>query len=117
MAHLMSGDLEERVYTGVEQAQEQFRAEDTAMLSRENLSFLDDDEYASMLGQLAGTYKGVEVAFFDPFTKTVELEPEGGCAACAVSSFHIQRAIGTFLVEHVDPDLRVIVRSSPQTDF
>ena len=117
MTHLTTGDLEDRIYTGVEQAQEQFRSEDAAMLSRENLSFLDEEEYAAMIEHLAGTYKGVEVAYIDTFTKTVELEPEGGCAACAVSSFHIQRAIGSYLVEHVDPALRVIVRSAPQTDF
>ncbi|HVC30517.1 MAG TPA: hypothetical protein VND24_04960 [Steroidobacteraceae bacterium] len=117
MTHLMAGDLEQRIYAGVEQAQEQFRSEDAAMLSRENLSFLDDEEYAAMVEHLAGTYKGVEVAYVDAFTKTVELEPEGGCAACAVSSFHIQRAIGSYLIEHVDPGMRVIVRTAPETDF
>lgn len=117
MTHLGEGDLEDRIYTGVEEAQEQFRAEDAAMLRRENLPFLDDEEYAAMVEHLAGTYKGVEIDWIDTETKAVAIKPEGGCSACAVSTFHIQRAIGDYLAEHVDPELRVIVESPPQADY
>lgn len=109
--------FEERVYAAVEAAQERFRAEDQAMLARENFPFLEDEEYAAMLTSLAGTYKGVEVEWLDPSTKTVVLRPEGGCEACAIAAFHIQTAVGDYLIEHVDPDIRVSVRSAPATDF
>jgi Fe-S cluster biogenesis protein NfuA len=117
MAHLTEGDLQDRIYAGVAAAEEQFQAEDAAMLTRENLGFLDDAEYAEMIDHLQGTYKGVEIDWIDPFTKTVVLRPEGGCSACAISTFHIQKAIGAYLTEHVDPQLRVVVKSAPQTDF
>jgi len=117
MTHLSAGELEQRIYAGVAAAEEQFRAEDAAMLKRENLSFLDDEEYAAMLAHLEGTYKGVEIEWIDPVTKTVVLKPEGGCSACAISAFHIQKAIGDYLTEHVDPDVRVSVRAEPETDF
>lgn len=117
MTHLTEGDLEDRVYAAVAAAEEQFRAEDAAMLQRENLSFLDDAEYQEMVQHLQGTYKGVEIDWIDPFTKTVVLRPEGGCSACAISTFHIQKAIGAYLAEHVDPELRVVVKSAPETDF
>jgi Fe-S cluster biogenesis protein NfuA len=111
------GDFEDRVYAAVAAAEEQFRAEDQALLKRENFPFLDDSDYAAMIEHLAGTYKGVEIDWIDPYTKTVILKPEGGCSACAISTFHIQRAIGDYLTEHVDPDIHVSVRSAPQSDF
>jgi Fe-S cluster biogenesis protein NfuA len=117
MTHLAEGDFEDRIYAAVAEAEEQFRAEDAAMLDRENLGFLDDTEYRDMLQHLEGTYKGVEIDWIDPVTKTVVLRPEGGCSACAVSTFHIQRAIGAYLIEHVDPEVRVTVKSAPATDF
>jgi Fe-S cluster biogenesis protein NfuA len=110
-------DFEDRVYAAVAAAEQQFRAEDEALLKRENLPFLDDAEYQSMVEHLAGTYKGVEIDWIDPYTKTVVLKPEGGCSTCAISTFHIQKAIGEYLEEHVDPDIRVSVRSAPQSDF
>lgn len=116
MTHLAAGDLEDRIYTAVSEAEEQFRAEDAAMLRRENLSFLDDEEYQQMIEHLQGTYKGVEIDWIDPYTKTVVLRPEGGCSACAISGFHIQRAIGQYLTEHVDPEIRVVVKSTPEAD-
>src|SRR5207247_1118427 len=93
-------DFEDRVYAAVAEAEEQFRAEDATMLKRENFPFLDDTEYAEMLDHLAGTYKGVEIDWVDPYTKTVVLKPEGGCSSCAISSFHIQKAIGEYLTQH-----------------
>jgi Fe-S cluster biogenesis protein NfuA len=115
----MSGqdDFEDRIYAAVAAAEEQFRAEDAAMLRRDNLSFLDDEEYEEMLRHLEGSYKGVEIDWIDPYTKTVVLRPEGGCAACAISTFHIQRAIGEYLAEHVDPDIHVVIKTAPETDF
>jgi Fe-S cluster biogenesis protein NfuA len=110
-------DFEDRVYAAVSEAEEQFRAEDAEMLKRENFPYLDDAEYAAMLEHLAGTYKGVEIDWVDPYTKTVVLKPEGGCSTCSISTMHIQRAIGQYLTEHVDPDIRVTVKSSPQADF
>jgi Fe-S cluster biogenesis protein NfuA len=110
-------NFEDRVYAAVAAAEEQFRAEDAAMLERENLSFLDDEEYRDMLRHLEGSYKGVEIDWIDPFTKTVVLRPEGGCSACAISSFHIQKAIGAYLTEHIDPEIRVVVKAAPETDF
>jgi Fe-S cluster biogenesis protein NfuA len=112
-----SPDFEDRVYAAVAEAEEQFRAEDASMLRRNNFPFLDDAGYAGMIEHLAGTYKGVEVDWVDPFTKSVVLRPEGGCSACAISSFHIQRAIGVYLREHVDPDIRVSVKAAPGSDF
>ena len=117
MSHLTKGDFEDRVYAGVAAAEEQFRAEDAAMLRRENFPFLGDDEYAEMIDHLAETYKGVEIDWIDPYTKAVVLKPEGGCSTCAISSFHIQKAIGEYLVDHVDPEIRVSVRSAPGSDF
>ncbi|MGI8550142.1 MAG: hypothetical protein ACR2PL_04975 [Dehalococcoidia bacterium] len=117
MTNLTDGDLEDRIYAGVEAALEQFRAEDAALLVRENFPYLDDAEFAAMIEGLRGTYKGVEIDWIDSVTKAVVLRPEGGCEACAIAAFHIQQAIGRYLVEHVDPDLRVSVRSAPQTDF
>jgi Fe-S cluster biogenesis protein NfuA len=117
MTHLTEGALEDRVYAAVAAAEEQFKAEDTVLLQRENFPFMDDAEYREMLGHLEGTYKGVEIDWIDPYTKTVVLRPEGGCSACAISTFHIQKAIGAYLTEHVDPELRVTVKSAPETDF
>jgi Fe-S cluster biogenesis protein NfuA len=117
MSHLRTGDFEDRVYKAVEEAQERLRAEDRALLVRENFPFLDDTEYAEMLEHLADTYKGVEVEHVDPYLKTVELRPEGGCSACGISTFHIREAIGSYLIEHVDPELRVIVKSSPEVEY
>jgi len=110
-------DFEDRVYAAVAEAEEQFRAEDASMLRRENFPFLDDAGYLEMIEHLAGTYKGVEIDWVDPYTKSVVLKPEGGCAACAISSFHIQLAIGVYLREHVDPDIRVSVKAAPESDF
>ena len=109
--------FEDQVYAAVAAAEEQFRAEDAAMLKRENFPFLDDVEFAEVIEHLAGTYKGVEIDWVDPYTKTVVLRPEGGCSTCAISTFHIQRAIGEYLAEHVDPAIRVTVKSAPQSDF
>jgi Fe-S cluster biogenesis protein NfuA len=117
MTEAGTDSFEDRVYAAVGEAEEQFRAEDAAMLQRENLSFLDDHEYEAMLRSLEGSYKGVEIDWIDPYTKTVVLRPEGGCSACAISTFHIQKAIGIYLAEHVDPEIRVVVKSAPQTDF
>lgn len=117
MTHLTNGDFEDRVYTAVAEAEECFRAEDAAMLKRENLPFLDEAEYDRMITSLADTYKGVELDWVDPVTRTVVLKPEGGCSACAISGFHIQQAIGRYLIDHVDPEIRVSVKSMPQTDF
>jgi Fe-S cluster biogenesis protein NfuA len=117
MAESIPPDFEDQVYAAVAAAEEQFRAEDAALLRRENFPFLDDSDYAEMMGHIGDNYKGVEVDWVDPYTKTVVLKPEGGCAACAISSFHIQRAIGEYLRAHVDPETRVIVQSQPGTDF
>jgi len=117
MSQPANDDFEDRVYAAVSEAEERFRAEDAAMLRRENLSFLDDHEYQEMLHSLEGSYKGVEIDWIDPYTKTVVIRPEGGCSACAISTFHIQKAIGAYLTEHVDPEIRVVVKSAPQTDF
>lgn len=117
MTHLTEGDFEDRVYAAVEQAQEQFRAEDAALLVRDNFPFLGDEEYAEMLEHLADTYKGVEIEHVDPYLKAVELRPEGGCSACGISTFHIREAIGTYLLEHVDPDIRVVVKSMPGVEY
>jgi Fe-S cluster biogenesis protein NfuA len=112
-----SDDFEDRVYAAVAKAEEQFRAEDAAMLRRENFPFLDDAGYAEMIEHLAGTYKGVDIDWVDSYTKTVVLKPEGGCSACGISSFHIQQAIGVYLREHVDPGIRVTVKTAPGSDF
>jgi|SRR5712692_2444303 len=117
MAEAPAPDFEDRVYAAVAEAEEQFRAEDAAMLKRENFPFMDASEYAEMIDHLAGTYKGVEIDWIDPYTKTVVLKPEGGCSSCAVSSFHIQRAIGDYLAEHVDPEIHVTVKTAPGSDF
>ena len=117
MTELTEGDLEDRIYIAVEEAQEQFRAEDQALLVRENFPFLDDEEYTEMIKHLEGTYKGVEIERIDPYLKTVEIRPEGGCSSCAISTFHIRQAIGSYLAEHVDPELRVVVRNRPDADF
>jgi Fe-S cluster biogenesis protein NfuA len=117
MAESNAPDFEDRIYAAVAEAEEQFRAEDAALLKRENLPFLDDAEYAEMVEHLAGTYKGVEIDWIDPYTKSVVLKPEGGCSSCAISTFHIQKAIGEYLTEHVDPEIRVSVKSAPQSDF
>ena len=79
--------------------------------------WLDDAEYAGMIASLEGSNKGVEVDWMDAYTKTVVIRPEGGCAACAISTFHIQKAIGAYLAENVDPEIRVIVKAPPQADF
>jgi Fe-S cluster biogenesis protein NfuA len=112
-----SPDFEDRVYAAVSEAEEQFRAEDAMLLRRENFPFLDDADYAAMIEHLSGTYKGVDIDWVDPYTKTVVLKPEGGCSACAISSFHIQQAIGVYLREHVDPEIRVSVKAAPESDF
>jgi Fe-S cluster biogenesis protein NfuA len=117
MAESNAPDFEDRIYAAVAEAEEQFRAEDAALLKRENFPFLDDAEYAEMVEHLAGTYKGVEIDWIDPYTKSVVLKPEGGCSSCAISTFHIQKAIGEYLTEHVDPEIRVSVKSAPQSDF
>ncbi len=117
MTQPLPKDFDDRVYAAVAEAEEQFRAEDAAMLKRENFPFMDDSEYAEMVDHLAGTYKGVEIDWVDPYTKMVVLKPEGGCSSCAISSFHIQKAIGEYLVKHVDPDIRVTVKSAPGSDF
>ncbi len=107
----------DQVYAAVAAAEEQFRAEDAALLQRENFPFLDNSEYAEMIEHIGDNYKGVEIDWVDPYTKTVVLKPEGGCSACAISTYHIQRAIGEFLRAHVDPETRVIVQSQPGADF
>lgn len=117
MAEPSEPDFEDRVYAAVAAAEEQFRAEDAALLKRDNFPFLDDAEFAGMIDHLQGTYKGVEIDWIDPYTKTVVLKPEGGCSSCAISTFHIQKAIGEYLTEHVDPDIHVTVRAAPQSDF
>jgi Fe-S cluster biogenesis protein NfuA len=117
MAAPAQPDFEDRVYAAVAEAEEQFRAEDAALLKRENFPFLEDSEYAEMLEHIGDNYKGVEIDWIDPYTKTVVLKPEGGCSACAISTFHIQRAIGEYLTQHVDPEIRVTVRSTPGADF
>ncbi len=117
MAQTNQNDFEDQVYAAVAAAEEQFRAEDAALLKRENFPFLDDAEYAAMIDQIGEHYKGVEIDWVDPYTKTVVLKPEGGCEACAISAFHIQRAIGEYLREHVDTAVRVIVQSPPGADF
>lgn len=117
MTQAAEPDFEDRVYAAVTRAEEQFRAEDAALLKRENFPFLDESDYAEMLDAVAEKYKGVDIDWVDPYTKTVVLTPEGGCSACAISTFHIQKAIGEYLAQHVDPDIRVIVKSAPGADF